>query len=143
MQTLSFDLVLFAGPAYVTIETNGDAHTVTSCRFSNGVEVKTRPSDLDLIEAAVEAVVAAGTTGCRVYALQAEDVMTRETVWFTVEHREGHPSVVRYADGYTVPYSSPQWTETTEAFYFDLDVQQQLCDYAQEQRARHDRFARY
>ena len=143
MQTLNLSLALTNGLALLSVETDGDRHTVTSCMTTQGDDLATRPEDLDRIEAAVEAALAAQPAVYPIVAVEALDVMTDETVWFTVEHVLGAVVTVHYADGLTVSPGTPQYTETTEAFFFDLGAERVAALYGEEQEERHDAFARY
>lgn len=146
MQTLRFALTLAAGPALLTVLTDGESNTVTACTAPCGAPAETTLADLNLAETAVEtargALSAPFASAATVTALQADDVMTGRTAWFTVEHLDSRPRVVRYADGLTVSYGAPQWTETTEAFFLNLDAERAVAAYAEEEEARHDRFAK-
>jgi hypothetical protein len=143
MQTLNLSLALSAGLALLTVDTDGATHTVTSCMTTQGEDLATRPEDLDRIEAAVEAALAAQPSTYPVVAVEALDVMTGENVWFTVEHVLGAVHVVHYADGLTVSPGTEQFTETTEAFYFDLGAERIAARMDEEDDARHDAFARF
>ena len=143
MQTLRFALALTAGPALLIVETDGDRHTVTACDSTQGAPLATRPEDLDRIERAAEAVLAAQPMVYPAVAVEALDVMTDRMAWFTVEHVLGAVVTVHYADGLTVSPGTPQFTETTEAFYLDLDAERITAGMEEEADARHDAFARY
>ncbi|MGI9173769.1 MAG: hypothetical protein ACR2GR_00420 [Rhodothermales bacterium] len=136
MQTFTFPITLSNGPATVTAELDGDRNEITAVTDAYGKPVSVTPYDLDQIEAAIER---GGFTIARTYTvteLHALDVMTADTVRFTVEHDEGCVQCIRYRDGIAVPFCSEQFTETAEAFYLDRRFEE-------EQDAFHDRFAKF
>ncbi len=61
------------------------------------------------------------TRSYQVDFVEAFDVMTGALHRFTVHHDKGRVLEIRYAEGYSVPKSSPQFTESAEAFHIDRE----------------------
>ena len=136
MQTVTFSATLSDGLATVTAEVSDDHNEVTAVTDVYGQPVEVMPDDLDAIEAALERGRFSVERTYTVTELHALDVMTADTVRFTVEHDKGHVQCIRYRDGIAVPYSSEQFTETAEAFYLDRRFEE-------EQDALHDHYAKF
>ena len=127
MKTVTFTAHLAAALATIiaTIsgEGTGERYEITSATDESGRAVRLTSEDLDTLEEMMERRQFIVLREYVVTETICTDVMTGAAARFIVEHTAGTIHAIRYSDQIPVPKSSPQFTETAEAFHIDREWQ--------------------
>lgn len=127
MKTVTFTARLAATLATIVATITGteeaERYEITSATDESGNAVRLTSEDLDTLEEMMESRQFVVLREYVVTETICMDVMTGADTTFIVEHTAGTIHAIRYSDQIPVPKSSPQFTETAEAFHIDREWQ--------------------